>query len=138
MSKTKTMIFESEEEVYDLYKNEGKKVVLYQGVVYEVGEYMVTHPGGQEFIENELGTNIDVKFEEAEHTKAAKNIFKDLEVVGKLKNSDETSTTSSDERRDSSTGNVKKSNVTSNGASHLDGDKLQSTRDFNYNKGLWI
>lgn len=69
----------------DLYKKEGKHVVIYQGTVYDVTEYMPTHPGGADYIENELGTNIDEAFEEAEHTKSARKIFKDLPIVGKMK-----------------------------------------------------
>jgi cytochrome b involved in lipid metabolism len=43
---------------------------------------MTTHPGGEDLILNEIGKNIDVPFEEAEHTKSARNIFKDLPLVG--------------------------------------------------------
>jgi cytochrome b involved in lipid metabolism len=63
--------------------------------VYDVGEYANEHPGGSELIENEYGKNIDEPFEEAEHTKSARNIFKDLPVVGKMKESDTSSTDSS-------------------------------------------
>ena len=57
---------------------------------------MGIHPGGEDLIRNELGTNIEVAFEEAEHTKSAKNIFKDLPIVGhmKLDNTDNVSTSS--------------------------------------------
>lgn len=50
-----------------------------------MSEYINEHPGGSELIENELGKHIDEPFEEAEHTKSARNIFKDLPIVGKLK-----------------------------------------------------
>jgi cytochrome b involved in lipid metabolism len=77
-------IFESEDEVMKLYKDDGLKVVIYEGVVYDVEEYMGEHPGGADVIEAELGKNIEEPFEEAEHTKSAKNIFKDLPIVGKM------------------------------------------------------
>ena len=121
------MIFENEDEVYNLYKNEGKKVVIYQGVVYDVAEYMTTHPGGEDLIENELGRNIDVPFEEAEHTKSAKNIFKDLQVVGRVKMS-----FSEKETASNSSGEDKANDTTG-----VDGFKLASKFNFDYNRGLF-
>lgn len=90
-------IFESEQEVMDLYKRDGQKVVIFQGTVYDVGDYVSEHPGGAELIENEYGKNIDEPFEEAEHTKSARNIFKDLKVVGVMRSSDTSSTGSSND-----------------------------------------
>jgi cytochrome b involved in lipid metabolism len=91
-------VFKNEKEVAQLAK-EGKKVVLFQGVVYDVEEYMPTHPGGEDFIKDELGTNIEEKFEEAEHTKAARKIFKSLPVVGRMKNEDSTSSSSKEDEK---------------------------------------
>jgi len=68
-------------------------------VVYDVSEYVNEHPGGGELIENEYGKNIDEPFEEAEHTKSARNIFKDLPVIGKMRESDTSSTNSSNEAK---------------------------------------
>ena len=82
--KTLERIFESEDEVYNLFKTDGLKIVIYEGVVYDVSEYMDEHPGGADIIEAELGKNIDEPFEEAEHTKSAINVFKDLPIVGKM------------------------------------------------------
>ena len=53
-------------------------------MVYDVKEYMPEHPGGPEYIGDNLGTNIEEEFEEAEHTKTARKIFKDLPIVGKM------------------------------------------------------
>ena len=72
---------------------------------------MRTHPGGEDLILNEIGKNIDVPFEEAEHTKSARNIFKDLPLVGVIQS-------------------IQK-------ASGLDGSQLQSEFNFDYTKGLW-
>ena len=93
----KQKVFESEKEVMDLWTNHGQKVVIFQGVVYEVGDYVAEHPGGSELIETEYGKNIDEPFEEAEHTKSARNIFRDLPIIGKMKESDTSSTDSSNE-----------------------------------------
>lgn len=79
--------------------NHGKKVVIFQGVVYDVGEYVNEHPGGSELIETEYGKNIDESFEEAEHSKSARNIFRDLPIIGKMKESDTSSTNSSNEAK---------------------------------------
>jgi len=121
------VIFENEEQVYNLYKNEGRKVVIYQGLVYDVAGYMSTHPGGEDLIANELGKNIDVPFEEAEHTKSAKNIFKDLEVVGRMK----------DSISDKETASNSSVNDMAADTSGIDGFKLQSKFNFDYNKGLF-
>jgi cytochrome b involved in lipid metabolism len=102
--------------------------VLYKGVVYDVSEYMTTHPGGEDLIGNELGTNIEEKFEEAEHTKAARKIFKSLPIVGHLR-ADDASTCLSDD--------ASMNNATKGGAAHMDGGNLNSKFDFDYNKGLW-
>ena len=45
---------------------------------------MPEHPGGGQLIADLLGQNIDEAFEEAEHTKTAKKLFKDLKVVGRM------------------------------------------------------
>lgn len=58
--------------------------MIYQGVVYDVEEYINEHPGGSDVLEDELGTNIEEAFEDAEHTKSARNLFKDLPVFGKM------------------------------------------------------
>lgn len=67
--------------------------------MYDVAEYIDQHPGGSELIENEYGKNIDEPFEEAEHTKSARNIFRDLPIIGKMKESDTSSTNSSNEAK---------------------------------------
>jgi len=67
--------------------------------VYDVAEYIDQHPGGSELIESEYGKNIDEPFEEAEHTKSARNIFRDLPIIGKMKESDTSSTNSSNEAK---------------------------------------
>lgn len=45
---------------------------------------MAQHPGGGDMIENLLGKRIDEDFEDAEHTKSARKIFKELKVIGKI------------------------------------------------------
>lgn len=89
---------------------------------------MPTHPGGEDLIKNELGTNIEEAFEEAEHTKSARNIFKDLPVVGYYKSSDN----SDDVSTSSDIDQAKKSN-----AAGLDGYVLESKFNFDYTRGLW-
>jgi len=62
--------------------------VIFEGKVYDVKEYMPNHPGGEEYLEKNLGKSIDEDFEEAEHTKAARKIFKDLPLLGIMKGSE--------------------------------------------------
>ena len=52
--------------------------------MYDVKEYMPDHPGGGDLIGEHLGKNIDEPFEEAEHSKSAKKMFKDFKVVGRI------------------------------------------------------
>ena len=107
--------------MYNLYKLESKQYVIFQGIVYDVEEYLPTHPGGRELIEPELGTEIDEKFEEAEHTRFAKNLFNQLPRVGYLKG---TEIKNSDKSRAS-------------GEAGVDGFELQSKYQFDYSKGLY-
>ena len=46
---------------------------------------MPRHPGGEQYLEKNLGKDIDEEFEEAEHTKSARKIFNDLPKVGYMK-----------------------------------------------------
>ena len=38
--------FKNESEVFDLYKKSGDKIIIFEGIVYNVDEYMGQHPGG--------------------------------------------------------------------------------------------
>ena len=66
----------------DYYKKTDEKIIIYEGVVYDVADYVGLHPGGKDFIEDYYGTSIDVKFEEQGHSRAAKKLFKQFPVVG--------------------------------------------------------
>jgi len=81
--------FKTEAEVYEYYQKDkdNNQVVIFEGVVYDVKDYMPDHPGGGELIGNLLGKKIDEDFEEAEHTKTAKKLFNDLKVVGRMADS---------------------------------------------------
>ena len=80
------MTFTSNAEVKAYYEEdkENHQVVIFEGKVYDVKEYMPDHPGGPEYISKNLGTNIEEEFEEAEHTKAAKKTLYKLPVVGTM------------------------------------------------------
>lgn len=79
-------LFKSEQEVREYYEQdkENNQVVLFEGVVYDVKKFKDTHPGGPQYLDDNLGTDIFEEFENAEHTKYARKIFNDLPVVGKL------------------------------------------------------
>lgn len=123
MANTQKRDFDTELEVEQFYKQTGTKVVIFKGVVYEVGDYMRTHPGGEDLIENELGKSIDAPFEEAEHTKSALNIFLNLPVIGKVKELESTSCTDSDHAQAKENG----------GLQALYGLELNSQVQFDYN-----
>lgn len=66
------------------YNETKDQVIIFEKVVYNVEEYMPQHPGGGDMIEKLLGKSIDEDFEDAEHTKSARKLFKELPVVGKI------------------------------------------------------
>jgi predicted heme/steroid binding protein len=69
--------------------------VIFDGTVYDVKEYAPAHPGGDHYITERLGKNIEQDFEEAEHTKSARNVMKDLPIVGTLNSNSDSASTSS-------------------------------------------
>jgi cytochrome b involved in lipid metabolism len=69
---------------YFMKDQENNCVVIFEDVIYNVKEYMSQHPGGPEYLSKNFGKNIDYDFEEAEHTKSARRLFKDLPIVGKM------------------------------------------------------
>ena len=92
-------------------------------------------------IEPELGKNIEEPFEDAEHSKSALKIFKDLPVVGHLKlagDSDAQSTRSSENMGGGiETGGFIGDSKNKSEAAGLDGEEIKSTFTFDYSKGLW-
>ena len=112
--------FKDEQEVYETYKKSGRKLVIFEGTVYDVSSYIPEHPGGADKIEEHLGKSIDEPFEEAEHTKAARLIFRDLEKVGVIKGAEDNDETPLP--------------VTATG---VDGYSLQSRFKFDYSRGIF-
>jgi len=71
--------YASQKEVMEEVKRTGRKLVIYDGAVYDVAEFMeyVKHPGGNDLIEQNLGTDITEKMEEAQHSpNAYRNLAK--------------------------------------------------------------
>lgn len=63
-------------------------MVIFEGTVYNVKDYLPDHPGGGDLIEALLGKNIDADFEEREHTRSARKLFNTFPVVGSVSNVD--------------------------------------------------
>lgn len=78
--------FPNERAVYDFYLKDksNNKVVIFEGVVYNVKDYLPEHPGGGDLIEALLGKNIEADFEEREHTKSARKLFQTFPIVGNV------------------------------------------------------
>ena len=78
--------FPNERAVYDYFLKDkaNNKVVIFEGVVYNVKDYLPQHPGGGDLIEALLGKNIEADFEEREHTKSARKLFNTFPVVGSV------------------------------------------------------
>ena len=87
--------FANEAEVAEFYKQDkdNNQVVIFEGKVFDVKDYMPDHPGGPEYIADKLGTNIEEPFEDAEHTKKAKKILLNLPLVGVIDSSSGTNST---------------------------------------------
>lgn len=111
------MEFDSEEKVYEYYKKTDSKIIIYEGTVYDVVDYVSLHPGGSHFISDLYGKSIDEAFEDQGHSRNAKKLFKEFPVVGTvpklLKNKNQLSATS------------------------LEGQKLESRLVVDYNKGIF-
>lgn len=120
-------VFASSDEVMAYYQQdkENHKVVIFEGKVYDVKEYMPDHPGGSDYIETNLGKNIEEPFEDAEHTKAAKKTLLKLPVVGVME------TQSSSDEAESKNAAATKERVT-----NLFGEEFQSKFVFDYDKPL--
>lgn len=74
--------FKNEAEVEAEAKSTQKNLIIFEGTVYDVADYVTQHPGGTEKITDLIGKSIDTEFEEAEHSTAARRIFNDLLKVG--------------------------------------------------------
>ena len=124
--------FASPTEVMAHYQKdkENNQVVIFEGKVYDVKDYMPDHPGGPEYIEKNLGTNIEQEFEDAEHTKSAKKTLYKLPLVGTVSDkngsgSDESQKNS--DREDGSDGET---------VTNLFGEEFESKFYFDYDKPL--
>ena len=67
--------YERPEEVHEIYKKEGKELVIYRNKVYDCSKFIKMHPGGKKVIEEHLGKSIDEPFDETGHSKNAKSFF---------------------------------------------------------------
>ena len=76
------MDFADEKEVTAYMQKTGRKYIVFEGSVYDVTDYIGVHPGGTDKIEPLVGQSIDKEYEEAGHTRSARNVFRDLEKVG--------------------------------------------------------
>jgi cytochrome b involved in lipid metabolism len=94
-------------------------MVIFEGSVYDIDTFLPTHPGGSEKIDEYLGKNIDKAFEEAEHSKHARLIFRDLERVGVIE------------------GEVNDTKSRKKAPMGLDGYELKSNLNLDYSKGLY-
>ena len=111
-------------------------MVIFEGKVYDVKEYMPDHPGGPEYLSKNLGTNIEEEFEDAEHTKSARKTLLKLPVVGTM--GEETSASLSDEASElAKTAALGGLNVNAKGnVANLFGEEFESKYNFDYDKPL--
>lgn len=72
------IMFKNEREVLEHFNKdkENNQVIIMEGIVYDVKEYLTMHPGGSALIIPHLGTNIENVFKEQEHSKSAFKILK--------------------------------------------------------------
>jgi len=75
-----TRRFENAQEVYDAYIKGGEQLVIFEGDVFNVKEFMPTHPGGSHYIEEKLGKDITEAYYDAEHSSSAKTTLMELKI----------------------------------------------------------
>jgi cytochrome b involved in lipid metabolism len=115
--------FTTEKDVQEHQAKIGKKLVIFEGSVYDVTEFLNQHPGGPEKIEPLLGKVIDEAYAEAEHTRSARNIFRDLKKLGVLSGGS-----------NKGSGSFSGTNTNVKG---LDGTILDSKIKIDYTKGIF-
>ena len=125
--------FQNEQEVLEHYlkDKDNNQVVIFDGIVYDVKEYAPHHPGGDHYILDRLGKNIEQDFEEAEHTKSANKVLRDLPVIGSII-SDNQSTSSQESNQNA---NEDKFGVSALYGLKFD-EKLNDRIKFDYDRGL--
>ncbi len=114
--------FVNEKEVMHYMEQTKRKVIIFEGSVYDVTEYLGQHPGGSDQIEPYLGGKIDEAFKDAGHTKSARLVFRDLEKVGIIAGDE-----MSKETVKTNVPNIK----------GLDGTLLESKLKIDYNRGMF-
>ena len=60
------------------------KLVIFQGYIYDISDYMYFHPGGYDRIQPFLGKNIDDVFVQVGHTVSALKVIAQLPKVGRM------------------------------------------------------
>ena len=60
------------------------ELVVYQGYVYDISDYMYCHSRGFDWIEPYLGKNIDEVFKQVGHTISALKVIAQLPNVGMI------------------------------------------------------
>lgn len=111
--------FKNEQEVSDYHKESGKAIIIFEGTIYDVTDYMPNHPGGADLVEQYLGKCIDQAFEENNHSNQARLLFRDLDKVGYI--------IGDEAHAGKDAPNIK----------GLDGYQLQSKLKFDFTKGLY-
>ena len=74
--------FKNEEEVHQLFRKTRQQIIIFEGSVFDITEYKDHHPGGGILFDDYLGKSIDEAYLDENHSKAARNVFRDLPLVG--------------------------------------------------------
>jgi cytochrome b involved in lipid metabolism len=54
-------------------------------VIYDVGEYIQIHPGGQSYLRNQIGNEVSEVYEQVGHSKHAQEIMRHLPEIGTIR-----------------------------------------------------
>ena len=54
-------------------------------MIYDVGDYIQIHPGGQSILLNQIGNEVSEAYEQAGHSKHAREIMRHLPEIGTLR-----------------------------------------------------
>jgi cytochrome b involved in lipid metabolism len=80
--------YATEEEVYNHYKKDEGKIVIYKNSVYDVSGFINEHPGGPQKLEEYFGKNIEKPFVDESHSKYATRVLLALPKVGEILSKD--------------------------------------------------
>lgn len=116
-------IFQSDLEVQQFAEEKSRKIIIFEGFVYDISSYMNLHPGGSQILEPLIRKSIDDEFSEVGHSRSAKQLFLEFQKVGIISSPENSLNQSTDETTEEEDKDLNKA---CEAAESLDGKQLTS------------